>query len=195
MSHTITFASTKDAKELLAIYTPYVKETTISFEYEPPTVLEFANRIETISKNYPYLIYKINGEIVGYAYASTFKTRTAFMWDVETSIYVKPEYHQAGIAKKLYDVLLPLLEYQGFYKAYAYICIPNNKSVGFHEKFGFTHGAIYKNTGFKLNTWCDLLCMEKELRQITSETIPVPYTPITQVPTEVIDDFIKQVIQ
>lgn len=174
MNHTITLAKQSDAKELLAIYSPYVEETTISFEYLPPTVEDFSHRIETITKTYPYLIYRIEEEIVGYAYASTFKTRAAFMWDVETSVYVKPEYHQAGVARKLYEVLLELLKKQGFYQVYAYICIPNRKSVRFHEKMGFSHCAIYKNTGFKHGQWCDLLCMEKQIQAITPTMPPTP---------------------
>ena len=194
MRHTITFGKQSDAKELLAIYSPYVEETTISFEYVSPSLVEFEHRISTITNTYPYLVYRIGEEIVGYAYASSFKTRAAFMWDVETSVYIKPEYHQSGVARKLYTILISLLKKQGFYHVYAYICIPNNKSVRFHEKFGFAHGATYKNTGYKLGQWCDLLCMEKHLQEITPTTTPTPPISIHELERSFITDTICQVL-
>ena len=75
-----------DAKELLAIYSVYVKDTAISFEYTVPTVEEFTERIKTISARYPYIKAVENGGILGYAYAGTFKDRAAYDWSVETTI-------------------------------------------------------------------------------------------------------------
>lgn len=178
MKHEITFASSTDAKELLAIYAPYVKNTTVTFEYDVPSVEEFAHRIETISEKYPYLVYKIDGKIAGYAYASTFKTRAAFMWDVETSIYLSEEFHSKNIAHKLYEAMFALLKEQGFYNCYAYISVPNPKSTRFHEKFGFTEIATYPNTGYKLNEWCSLSCMQKSLKEIHTQVAPAPYKTI-----------------
>lgn len=178
MAHTIEFATTKDASALLEIYRPYVEQTPISFEYTVPSLEEFTERIENITTKYPYLIYKVEEEIVGYAYASTFKTRSAFQWDVEASIYLKEEAHHTGAAHKLYLALLQILELQGFYNVYSYITIPNEKSVRFHEKHGFTSTAVYKNTGFKQNVWYDLLCMTKVLREITPQTVPQSYRTI-----------------
>ena len=80
MNVVIRPAIIKDAKELLAIYAPYVLETAITFEYVVPTLEEFAKRIEKISGKYPYLVAEEDGKIIGYAYASTFKDRAAYDW-------------------------------------------------------------------------------------------------------------------
>ena len=102
MNTQIRQATIKDAKELLAIYAPYVLETAITFEYEVPALEEFANRIEKITEKYPYLVAEVDGEIVGYAYASTFKDRAAYDWCVETSIYLAKDMGGKGIGKLLY---------------------------------------------------------------------------------------------
>lgn len=69
-----------DAKELLAIYAPYVTDTTITFEYDIPSISEFTNRIKNISKSFPYLVAEENGKILGYAYASTYYARASYDW-------------------------------------------------------------------------------------------------------------------
>ena len=94
----------EDAKELLSIYAPYVKETAISFEYEVPTEEEFANRIQHISYKYPYIKAIEDGRILGYAYANTFKGRQAYDWSVETTIYLRQDAKRRGIGKCIVDL-------------------------------------------------------------------------------------------
>ena len=93
----------EDAKELLSIYAPYVKETAISFEYEVPTEEEFASRIQHISSKYPYIKAIEDGRILGYAYANTFKGRQAYDWSVETTIYLRQDAKRRGIGRMLYE--------------------------------------------------------------------------------------------
>lgn len=180
MGHSIELAHASDAAEILSIYTPFIQNTTITFEYEVPSIDQFAKRITSITEKFPYLIYKIDGSIVGYAYATTFRTRAAFMWDVETSVYIKEEFQHTGVAHKLYTALFSILKKLGYYNAYAYISIPNTKSVRFHEKHGFIATGEYTNTGYKLGQWCSLLCMTKVLTPITQGSTPVPYLTIKQ---------------
>ena len=99
----IRTAQISDAEELLAIYKPYIENTAITFEYDVPSIEEFANRIKTTLKKYPYIVAELNGKIVGYAYAGVFKGRKAYDWSVETSIYIRLENHEKGIVRKLYD--------------------------------------------------------------------------------------------
>ena len=181
MNHCMTLATEEDAKEILSIYTPYVQNTAISYEYDVPTVEEFQNRIRKIQTKYPYLVYRVDSKIVGYAYAYAFKARAAFSWDAETSIYIHPEYHQKGVAKKLYEALIELLKLQGYYHIYAYISYPNDPSVRFHEKFGFSICAKYEKTGYKLGAWRDLICMELCLNKdnMLGHTAPKSCLPIT----------------
>lgn len=180
MNEQLRFASVDDAEELLAIYAPYVTDTVITYEYEVPSVSEFRERIASITKKFPYLVYEVNGQIVGYAYANTFRTRAAFQWDVETSIYLTEDAKHKGIAKKLYDVLLAMLRAQGYYRAYAYIDIPNEASTRFHKKLGFEEIAAYPSCAYKLGRWCTLSCMELVLAEITDDTIPSAIVPITE---------------
>ncbi|MGN0436808.1 MAG: GNAT family N-acetyltransferase [Wujia sp.] len=91
----------EDSEELLAIYAPYVRNTAVSFEYEVPSEAEFQRRIESISSRLPYLKAVKNGEIVGYAYASSFKGRRAYDWSVEVTVYIKQSERQKGVGRAL----------------------------------------------------------------------------------------------
>lgn len=97
----IRVATGKDAADLLEIYSYYVEETAITFEYDVPTTEEFAERIRNISKKYPYLVWEENGKILGYAYANTFKDRVAYDWSVETTIYVKKDIRTSWNRQKI----------------------------------------------------------------------------------------------
>lgn len=108
----IEIASLEDAQELVEIYRYYVEKTAITFEYEVPSVEEFKQRMVHVMEKYPYLIAKENDQIVGYAYASCFKNRTAYDWCVETSIYVNYDLKRCGIGKKLYLALEKALKAQ-----------------------------------------------------------------------------------
>lgn len=94
-----------DAKELLAIYAPYVTDTTITFEYDIPSISEFTNRIKNISKSFPYLVAEENGKILGYAYASTYYARASYDWTCELSIYLDKDVRSKKIGSQLYDTL------------------------------------------------------------------------------------------
>ena len=96
----IRLAKTDDAEALLAIYTPYVEKTAITFEYDVPSIDEFRNRIIAVSAKYPWLVAVDNGNIVGYAYASAFKERAAYQWSVETSIYVDKDRKRSGTLRR-----------------------------------------------------------------------------------------------
>lgn len=187
MIHKIEFAKPEDATELLEIYAPFVENTTVTFEYAVPTVEEFTKRIESITAKFPYLVYKLDDKIVGYAYAAPFRTRAACQWSVESSIYVNPSYHGHGIAPKLYSVLIDLLKEQGFYNLYSYISIPNHKSVMFHKKYGFEEIGTYENSGYKLGKWCTLLAMCKRLKKPST---PTEIKPIGTIESSRINDII-----
>jgi len=158
----------EDAEELLQIYEYYVRETAISFEYEVPTVAEFQNRIRTIQKKYPYLKAVEDGKILGYAYANTFKTRKAYSWSVETTIYVKKEERRNGIGRMLYDRLGEELTKMGIQNMNACIVSPirenlyaNDDSIRFHTKMGFSMVGKFHHSGYKFDEWFDMVWMEK----------------------------------
>lgn len=176
---TINTVEVADANTLLKIYEPYVRDTAITFEYDVPTVEEFQNRISEISAKYPYIkAIDDKGTIVGYAYANTFKGRAAYDWSVETTIYVNRELQGKGIGKSLYIELEKRLAGMGILNANACIAVLRddqtldehltNGSVAFHEKLGYRLVGRFHDSGFKFNTWYDMVWMEKMLGEHTT---------------------------
>jgi len=152
----IRLATEDDSASLLAIYAPYITDTSITFEYHVPTVMEFRKRIATVWRFYPWLVCVINNRIVGYAYASRFQEREAYKWSVSLSIYINQDYHRLGIGKALYFALIELLKLQGFCNAYVAITQPNPKSERFHEAIGFKEIGVFHKAGYKLGSWHDV---------------------------------------
>ena len=164
----IRTASEADADALLEIYKPYVEETAITFEYDVPTVEEFAERIQNTKKKYPYLVALADGKPVGYAYASAFKERAAYDWAVETSIYVRKDQKHLGIGRRLYDALEEILARQGILNVNACIAYPKEEdahltmdSIYFHEKMGYGMVGRFHACGYKFDCWYDMVWMEK----------------------------------
>lgn len=179
MKYSFELAKASDAEEILNIYGPYIKNTAITFEYDVPSIEEFQDRIQTITSKYPWIVCRVNGEIAGYAYANQFRTRAAFNWAVESSIYISPNYHGRGIATMLYNKLMNLLSYQGFHHIYAFISMPNESSVALHNKLGFERIGLYENSGFKHGKWYSLLALNKQLKPSHEPTSIIPINTIS----------------
>lgn len=186
---TIRTATIADAKNLLGIYKPYVEQTAITFEYEVPTEAEFSKRISDTLKRYPYLVAELDGEPVGYAYASPFKERAAYDWAVETSIYVKMESKRMGIGKLLYEKLEACLKKQGILNVNACIAYPQKEdehltkdSVYFHEKLGYRMVGTFHQCGYKFDRWYDMVWMEKMIGEHKQKQPPVLAFPETEMP-------------
>lgn len=150
---TIRIADEKDAGSILAIYTPYILNTSFTFETEIPSLKSFQERITSYLINWPWLVCEMNDVIAGYAYATRHRERKAYQWCVESSIYVHDDFQKSGIGKALYSALIEILRRQGFRNVYAGINLPNEKSVLFHENLGFHHFATYERVGYKLGKW------------------------------------------
>ena len=91
--------------------------------------------------------------MVGYAYAGRHRSREAYQWSVEVSVYVAENQHRRGVGRALYTSLVECLRLQGFFHAYAGITLPNPASVGLHESLGFQPVGVYKDVGYKLGQW------------------------------------------
>lgn len=166
----IRVAVPEDLEQLLAIYIPYVKDTVITFEYEPPSSGEFRGRIENILERYPYLAAEADGEIWGYAYAGAFKGRPAYAWAVETTIYVRRDQKQRGVGRLLYNALEKALALQNITNLNACIAYSETEdeyltkdSVRFHEKMGYRLVGQFYKCGYKFNRWYDMVWMEKHI--------------------------------
>ena len=165
----IRLVTNKDVKGILDIYTPYVKDTTITFEYDVPTMEEFSKRVEDISNTMPYFVAVEDTTIIGYCYATKHRTRAAYQWAVELSIYVDQTMARKQVGTKLYVILLDTLKKLGYHQAYACITLPNSSSVNFHKKFDFKEIGIFHQCGYKGNTWLDTLWMECRLQEYNGQ--------------------------
>ena len=132
----IRIATPEDLPQILAIYGPYVRDTTHSFEYEIPTMAAFARRFEDITAQFPWLVWEENGKVLGYAYGSLPFSRAAYRWSCEASIYLAPQAQGKGIGRRLYAALEEILKRQGYQKVYAIITQENTGSIAFPEKLG-----------------------------------------------------------
>lgn len=146
----------EDAPAVQAIYAPYVTSTIISFEEVPPDIAETERRIAAILLKYPYLVAEVDGQIVGYAYASEHRTRAAYRTSVDVTVYVAPGAQRSGVARCLYSRLLPAAARMGYHAAFAGIALPNDASVGLHEAMGFEPVGIYREVGRKFDAWHDV---------------------------------------
>ena len=151
----IRMATPRDAAGIHAIYAPIVRETFISFELEPPSESQLAQRIAATLRKYPWLVLEDDEGIAGFAYAGEHRERLAYQWSVDVSCYVHPRARGRGVGKALYRALLRVLRVQGFCNAFAGIALPNAASVALHESVDFTPLGRYRNVGYKLGAWHD----------------------------------------
>lgn len=146
-------ATKEDLPAMLDIYTYYVNETVVSLEYVPPSLSEFARRFDTFTAQFPWIVCKSDGVIVGYAYAHRFHDRAAYDWSAECTVYIRNGLQRRGVGRALYTCLLDILRLQGYRTAVAIICVPNENSEALHTYFGFTNQGVVKNAGYKAGAW------------------------------------------
>lgn len=145
-----------DVPAILNIYAPYIRETTITFEYDVPEITEFEKRFERISAKYPWLVWEENGVILGYAYADAAFARMAYAWDADLSIYLDRNARGKGIGSRLYGCIEEILKGYGYHNLYALITGDNMSSVAFHEKHGYDRLGTLVKSGWKFGKWYDV---------------------------------------
>lgn len=163
-------AQLEDAERLLEIYSPYILDTAVSFEYKVPSLDEFKERIRNITKKYPYLVCEKDGKIIGYVYASEYSTREAYDWTVATSIYIDKESRRQGAGALLYKELENRLKKIGVVNLLAGVAFCENEdeylthdSPKFHLKQGYVEVACMKGVGKKFDRWYDLKWYQKKI--------------------------------
>ena len=164
----IRSATVEDAEAILKIYTYYVENTAITFEYDVPSLDEMKSRITKTLKKYPYLVILHEGKVQGYAYAGPFKERAAYDWSVETTIYLAHDAVKCGLGKKLYFALEEKLKEMGILNLYACIGYPieedsylTKNSAQFHEHLGYKIVGEFQRCGYKFHRWYNMIWMEK----------------------------------
>ena len=146
-----------DSEAIARIYNHYVLNTVITFEEDPVSAQVMATRVaEVQGSSLPWLVAEISGSVVGYAYASKWKVRSAYRYSVETTIYLEHGHEGRGIGTMLYSELLPILRASGIHVAIGGAALPNEASAALHEKLGFKHVATFREVGFKHNRWVDV---------------------------------------
>jgi L-amino acid N-acyltransferase YncA len=149
-------ASKQDAEACAAIYAPYVSGTAITFETDPPSPGEMAERIASASHRHAWLVLEDAGRVVGYAYGAQFHPRAAYRWACEVSVYLELGRRRTGGGRALYEALLARLASRGFRVAIAGMTLPNDASVALHRALGFEQVGTYRRIGFKLGEWHDV---------------------------------------
>ncbi|WP_205651099.1 GNAT family N-acetyltransferase [Tsuneonella mangrovi] len=148
-------ADERDAPGCAAIYAPFVRDTWVSFELEPPSEAEMALRIAEYGHSHAWLVAEHDGKLAGYAYGSPHRTRAAYGSSCDVAIYVDPGFRRHGVGRALYGDLLARLAGR-YHAAFAGIALPNDASIGLHQAVGFTAVGVYREVGWKLGAWRDV---------------------------------------
>lgn len=154
-------ACAQDAPAVSDIYAHYARATAITFAESAPTPEEYAARIA--DRRYPFLIAQDESGVAGFAYADEFRTKAAYRWDVEATIYLRPDCQGRGAGTLLMNALLDALTRQGYLNVYSCITVPNEASVRLHRRCGFTALGEFPATGYKLGRWHSVVWMQRVL--------------------------------
>jgi len=156
-----------DMAAVEAIYAHHVRHGLASFEEVPPPLAELKRRREEIlARGLPYLVAvdAASGALLGYAYASPYRTRSAYRYTVEDSVYVAPEFPGRGIGRKLLAELVARCADAGYRQMVAVIGDSGNAgSIGLHAAVGFERVGLLPAVGFKLGRWVDSVMMQRPL--------------------------------
>src|SRR3954452_1382737 len=156
----VRVANLEDAAACAAIYAPYVTDTVISFETEPPSVSQMRDRMASAIA---WFVFEDEGRVVGYAYASPFHARAAYRWSVEVSVYLEMGRRRSGSGRALYSALLDDLTARGYRNAMGGMTLPNAASEGLHRAMGFELVGVYRDVGYKNGEWHDVAWTQRVL--------------------------------
>ena len=162
---TLRDAVAADMAAAQAIYAHYVLRSAASFEEAPPTVQEMVHRhAKTLERGLPYLVAEVEGEVLGYTYAGPFRTRSAYRYPIEDSIYVAPGSMRRGIGAALLESLIGRCTALGYRQMIGIIGDSANlASISLHRKLGFRQEGVLRGVGLKFGRWIDVVIMHRAL--------------------------------
>ena len=165
MTVTVRPATRADVPAITRIYAHSVEHGTASFELSAPDEAEMTRRFnELTSHGFPYFVAVVDGAVVGYAYAGPYRTRPAYRFTVENSVYVAHDSHRRGVGKALLQALIDACTEKGFRLMVAVIGDSKQAaSIGLHEAAGFKHAGVFENIGYKFDGWLDSVLMQRAL--------------------------------
>lgn len=146
-------AGEADIPVINAIQNHYIRTTHIHFATEPVADAEALAEWKAGRARLPCLVADESGQVAGFARASAWKSRCAYAWSVEVSVYLEPAARGRGLGRALYERLFPILRAQGYRSAIAGIALPNDASVRLHEAVGMRHCGTFERVGYKLGRW------------------------------------------
>jgi phosphinothricin acetyltransferase len=161
--NTVRDATPADAEACAAIYAPYVSETAISFETEPPTAEQMAERIAATLRTHAWVVLEDDGRVVGYAYGGQHKERAAYRWTCEVSVYLEQGRRRGGAGRALYEALFDRLAARGYRTLVAGMTLPNPASEGLHRALGFEPAGVYRRMGWKHGAWRDVAWVQRPI--------------------------------
>lgn len=153
----------RDARACADIYAPFVSDSVVSFEAEPPSAEELGGRIARLSATHAWLVAEDDRAVVGFAYGCPHRERAAYRWATEVSVYVDARRHSRGVGRALYTALFDLLGRQGYRVACAGIALPNQASLALHRSLGFEPIGVYRGIGWKAGAWRDVSWWQLQL--------------------------------
>lgn len=157
-------ARVEDAAAIAAIYAPYVRETTVSFETDPPEAETIAGRIAgVLALGLPYIVAEDEAGLRGYAYAGRFHARHAYRYTIEPTVYLDRDARGGGLGSRLYETLLRIVAELGYRQAVALVTLPNPASEALHRRFGFEASGVYSRVGRKFGEWIDVGLFQRAL--------------------------------
>ena len=153
----IRAAEAGDCEAIARIYNHYVANTVVTFEEEPVAVNDMTRRVGDVqSAGLPWLVAEEDGQVLGYAYAGTWKARSAYRFTVEISVYLDPTATGRRLGTTLYEALFALLREKKIHAVIGGIALENPASVALHEKFGMKKIGHFAEVGFKFERWIDV---------------------------------------
>lgn len=161
---TLRRAMPEDSARVAEIYAPYVRESTATFEVEPPDAVEIERRMDSVQRaGLPYLVAELDGAVAGYGYATPFRPRAAYRFTVENSVYVDARFQRRGLGGLLLRALLDECGRWGARQMVAAIGGENPASVALHQAHGFALVGVLRGVGWKFERWLDVTLMQREL--------------------------------
>jgi phosphinothricin acetyltransferase len=184
MNPIIRLAEERDVKGILEIYTPFILDTTVTFEETVPDEASFWKRMQDIMAELPFLVCEIDGRVAGYAYASGYRSRASYRWTKEVSVYIHPDFYRRKVGHALYTALNEMVRYQGVANLLAIITMPNESSVAFHEHVGYKKCAEFSKVGYKMDQWLNVGWFELFLQDesLAPKERILPLQEITNLP-------------
>jgi L-amino acid N-acyltransferase YncA len=156
-------AGPQDAAACLEIYRPYVENSAVSWELEPPSVQEIADRIVSLNETHAWLVLEKSGQTIGFANGHALWSLPSYRWATQTGLYIQSEHQRGGGGRTLYTQLLNRLGERGYRRAFAGITQPNEVSNAFHRSMGFEDAGLFRRVEWKLGRWHDVAWMQCDL--------------------------------